>query len=106
MASSNCAVYCEAIVDFVDIDPKTYNMSVDALEQKLQEAELNGTLPKVVIPVHLAGQSCDMKSIHSLSLKYGFKIIGMLPMQPAEDMMGNLWVVVSIAISLFLVFIQ
>ena len=55
VASSNCAVYCEAIVDFVDIDPKTYNMSVDALEQKLQEAELNGTLPKVVIPVHLAG---------------------------------------------------
>ncbi|MDC0042985.1 UDP-4-amino-4,6-dideoxy-N-acetyl-beta-L-altrosamine transaminase [Paracoccaceae bacterium] len=75
VASSNCAVYCEAIVDFVDIDPKTYNMSVEALEQKLQEAELNGTLPKVVIPVHLAGQSCDMKAIHALSLKFGFKIL-------------------------------
>ncbi len=75
VASSNCAIYCGATVDFVDIDPKTYNMSVEALEQKLQEAEVNGTLPKVVIPVHLAGQSCDMKAIRSLSLKYDFKII-------------------------------
>jgi UDP-4-amino-4,6-dideoxy-N-acetyl-beta-L-altrosamine transaminase len=75
VASSNCAIYCNAKVDFVDIDPTTYNMSVEALEQKLHEAEINGTLPKVVIPVHLAGQSCDMKTIHSLSLKYGFKII-------------------------------
>ena len=75
VASSNCALYCNATVDFVDIDPATYNMSVEVLEQKLYEAEINGTLPKVVIPVHLAGQSCDMKAIHSLSLKYGFKII-------------------------------
>jgi UDP-4-amino-4,6-dideoxy-N-acetyl-beta-L-altrosamine transaminase len=75
VASSNCALYCNATVDFVDIDPATYNMSVEVLEQKLHEAEINGTLPKVVIPVHLAGQSCDMKAIHSLSLKYGFKII-------------------------------
>ena len=75
VASSNCALYCNATVDFVDIDPATYNMSVEVLEQKLHEAEITGTLPKVVIPVHLAGQSCDMKSIHSLSLKYGFKII-------------------------------
>ena len=75
VASSNCALYCNATVDFVDIDPATYNMSVEVLEQKLHEAEINGTLPKVVIPVHLAGQSCDMKAIHSLSVKYGFKII-------------------------------
>jgi len=75
VASSNCALYCGATIDFVDIDPATYNMSVEVLEQKLHEAEINGTLPKVVIPVHLAGQSCDMRAIHSLSLKYGFKII-------------------------------
>ena len=75
VASSNCALYCNAKVDFVDIDPTTYNMSVEALEQKLYEAKISGTLPKVVIPVHLAGQSCDMKTIHSLSLEYGFKII-------------------------------
>lgn len=75
VASSNCALYCNATVDFVDIDPATYNMSVEVLEQKLYEAEINGALPKVLIPVHLAGQSCDMKAIHSLSLKYGFKII-------------------------------
>ena len=72
VASSNCALYCNATVDFVDIDPATYNMSVEVLEQKLHEAKINGTLPKVVIPVHLAGQSCDMKAIHTLSLKYGF----------------------------------
>lgn len=75
VASSNCALYCNAKVDFVDIDPYSYNMSVDALEHKLKLAEINGTLPKVVIPVHLAGQSCDMKAIHSLSVKYNFKII-------------------------------
>jgi len=75
VASSNCAIYCNASIDFVDIDPATYNMSTEALEQKLHNAEINGTLPKVVIPVHLAGQSCDMKEIHNLSLKYGFKII-------------------------------
>ena len=75
VASSNCAVYCGASIDFVDIDPYTYNMSVEALERKLHEAEINGTLPKVVIPVHLAGQSCDMKAIHKLSLKYGFSVI-------------------------------
>jgi dTDP-4-amino-4,6-dideoxygalactose transaminase len=75
VASSNCALYCGAKVDFVDIDPQTYNMSVDSLKSKLEKSEENGTLPKVVIPVHLAGQSCDMKQIHTLSKKYGFKII-------------------------------
>lgn len=75
VASANCALYCGARVEFVDIDPQTYNMSVDALEEKLILAEKEGVLPKVVIPVHFAGQSCDMKKIHELSLKYGFRII-------------------------------
>lgn len=75
VASSNCALYCGALVDFVDIDPLTYNISVDSLTYKLEKAKKEGKLPKVVIPVHLSGQSCDMKSIHSLSKKYGFKII-------------------------------
>lgn len=75
VASANCALYCGGSVDFVDIDAKTYNMSVSALEEKLIEAEKNGTLPKVVIPVHLAGQSCQMDKIYDLSLKYGFRII-------------------------------
>lgn len=75
VASSNCALYCGASVDFVDIDPKTYNMSVQALEQKLIEAASSGKLPKVVVPVHLCGQPCDMAAIHALSKRYGFKII-------------------------------
>jgi len=75
VASANCARYCGAEVDFVDIDPKTYNLSVERLAQKLEVAERLGQLPKVVIPVHLAGQSCEMKKIHELSLKYGFRII-------------------------------
>ena len=75
VASANCALYCGANVDFVDIDPETYNMSVDALNIKLQKAEKLGKLPKIVIPVHFAGQSCDMKAIDLLSKRYGFKII-------------------------------
>ena len=75
VASANCALYCGANVDFVDIDSRTYNMSVSVLTEKLQQAHKTNTLPKVLIPVHLAGQSCEMKAIHSLSLKYGFKII-------------------------------
>lgn len=75
VASANCARYCGADVDFVDIDPLTYNMSVDALAAKLANAEINGSLPKVVIPVHLCGQPCDMEGIHALSKKYGFHII-------------------------------
>ncbi|WP_370623092.1 UDP-4-amino-4,6-dideoxy-N-acetyl-beta-L-altrosamine transaminase [Polynucleobacter sp. UK-Kesae-W10] len=75
VASANCAIYCGAQVDFVDIDPLTYNMSIDSLVKKLEKAKKSGTLPKVVIPVHLAGQSCDMKAIHQLSEQYGFKII-------------------------------
>ena len=75
VASANCGLYCGAQVDFVDIDPRTYNMNVQALEQKLAAAELEGVLPKVVVPVHFSGQSCDMRSIRDLAERYGFKII-------------------------------
>ncbi len=75
VASANCALYCGASVDFVDIDPRTYNMSVERLAEKLAHAEKIGNLPKVVIPVHLCGQPCDMVGIHALSQQYGFKII-------------------------------
>lgn len=75
VASANCALYCGAEIDFVDIDPRTYNLSAAHLEEKLELAKHAGRLPKVVIPVHLSGQSCDMVSIHALSQRYGFKII-------------------------------
>lgn len=75
VASANCALYCGARIDFVDIDPRTYNMSVARLAEKLAQAEQSGQLPKVVIPVHLCGQPCDMASIHALSQQYGFKVI-------------------------------
>lgn len=75
VASANCARYCGAQVDLVDIDPRTYNMSVAALAKKLEKAAAAGDLPKVVIPVHLAGQSCDMAGIHALGGKYGFRIV-------------------------------
>lgn len=75
VASANCARYCGADVDFVDIDPRTYNMSVERLSEKLEQAKKIGRLPKVVIPVHLCGQPCDMESIHTLSQEYGFRII-------------------------------
>lgn len=74
-ASANCARYCGAEVDFVDIDPVTWNMSPAALEAKLEAAKKAGTLPKVVIPVHLCGQSCDMAAIHALAQRYGFRVI-------------------------------
>ena len=75
VASANCARYCGADVDFVDIDENTYNMSVPALEQKLQEAKRQGRLPKIVVPVHMAGQSCDMRAIKKLSEEYGFTLL-------------------------------
>lgn len=75
VASANCALYCGAEIDFVDIDDRTYNMSVERLTEKLELAEISGKLPKVVIPVHLCGQSCDMASIHALANRFGFKII-------------------------------
>ena len=75
VASANCGLYCKAKIDFVDIDEKTYNMSIEALEEKLIKAKIENKLPKIVIPVHFAGQSCNMKKIHSLSKDYGFRII-------------------------------
>lgn len=75
VASANCGLYCGAQVDFVDIDPRTYNLCPQALEHKLQQAERDGTLPKVVVPVHLCGQPCDMQAIHALAQRYGFKVI-------------------------------
>jgi UDP-4-amino-4,6-dideoxy-N-acetyl-beta-L-altrosamine transaminase len=75
VASANCALYCGAKIDFVDIDPATYNMSVEKLAEKLALAEKEGRLPKVVVPVHFSGQSCDMAGIHKLSQQYGFKVI-------------------------------
>jgi len=75
VASANCALYCGAQVDFVDIDARTFNMCPIELEKKLAIAERLGRLPKIVVPVHMCGQPCDMQAIHALSLKYGFKII-------------------------------
>lgn len=75
VASANCALYCGAKVDFVDIDPRTYNLCAKQLEKKLIAAQKVGKLPKIVIPVHFSGQSCDMQAIHELAKKYGFSII-------------------------------
>ncbi|SVE45145.1 uncharacterized protein METZ01_LOCUS497999, partial [marine metagenome] len=75
VASANCGLYCGAKIDFVDIDPLTYNLSVIELEKKLIQAKQENKLPKILIPVHFAGQSCNMKKIHSLSKEYEFRII-------------------------------
>ncbi|PPT08711.1 Bacillosamine/Legionaminic acid biosynthesis aminotransferase [Geitlerinema sp. FC II] len=75
VASANCGLYCGADVDFVDIDSRTYNLSIEALEQKLDRAEREGKLPKVVVPVHLAGQSCEMERIEPLARRYGFTVL-------------------------------
>ena len=76
VASANCALYCGAAVDFVDIDPRTYNMSPTLLAEKLDVCRRSGRpLPKVVIPVHLCGQPCDIKAIRVLADEYGFAII-------------------------------
>jgi UDP-4-amino-4,6-dideoxy-N-acetyl-beta-L-altrosamine transaminase len=75
VASANCALYCGAKVDFVDIDSRTYNLCPVKLELKLIEAQKLNKLPKVVVPVHFAGQPCDMAAIHALGQKYDFKII-------------------------------
>jgi len=75
VASANCGRYCGATVDFVDIEPSTGLMSVAALEEKLQRAEGDGTLPKVVVPVHLAGSSCAMAAIGALAQRYGFGVL-------------------------------
>ncbi len=75
VASANAALYCGANIDFVDIDPRTYNMSVDALAEKLERCERSNKLPKVVMPVHFAGQSSDMRQIGTLAVRYGFSIV-------------------------------
>lgn len=75
VASANCARYCGAHVDFVDIDSQTLNISVESLAEKLAMAERNGTLPQLVIPVHFAGQSCLMAEIRQLAERYGFRVL-------------------------------
>lgn len=86
VASSNCALYCGARVDFVDCDPRTFNMCPDALARKLEQAERDGCLPKIVVPVHLCGQSCDMQKIGALARRYGFKVI-----EDASHAIGGLY---------------
>jgi len=86
VASSNCALFCGAKVDFVDTDPRTYNICSEALSDKLIAAKKSGTLPKVVIPVHFAGQSCDMQAIFALSKEYGFKVV-----EDASHAIGSCW---------------
>jgi UDP-4-amino-4,6-dideoxy-N-acetyl-beta-L-altrosamine transaminase len=87
VASANCARYCGASADFVDIDPRTYNMSVEALAEKLKERkDSGGALPTAVIPVHLCGQSCDMEAIKALGDEYGFRII-----EDASHALGGLY---------------
>lgn len=75
VASANCGLYCGSNVDFVDIDPLTYNLNTDILEEKLREAEQKGNLPKIVIPVHFSGQSCNMTKICDLAKRYGFTVV-------------------------------
>ncbi|WP_456384473.1 UDP-4-amino-4,6-dideoxy-N-acetyl-beta-L-altrosamine transaminase [Desulfolithobacter sp.] len=75
VASANCALYCGARVDFVDIDSRTGNLCAETLARKLERAEKVGTFPRVVIPVHLCGQSCEMAAIHALSQRYGFHVV-------------------------------
>ena len=75
VASANCGLYCGAQVDFVDIDPSTYNLCPQALARKLEQAERVGKLPKVLVAVHLCGQPCDMAAIHALAQRYGIKVI-------------------------------
>lgn len=75
VASANCGLYCGAEVDFVDIDPRTYNLSIEALERKLDLAKQQGKLPKVVVPVHFSGQSCQIDRIAEFAEHYGFQVI-------------------------------
>lgn len=86
VASANCGLYCGAEVDFVDIDSRTYNMAVTKLEAKLESGKRTGKLPKVVIPVHFAGQSCAMERIAQLALEYGFTVI-----EDASHAIGGLY---------------
>lgn len=75
VASANCGLYCGAQVDFVDIDPHTYNLCPRSLERKLEQAKREDRLPKIVVPVHLCGQPCEMATIKELAQRYNFKVI-------------------------------
>ena len=75
VASANCALYCGAQIDFVDIDPETFNICVDALESKLAKAKTRDKLPKIVVPVHFGGEPAEMRRIYELSKQYNFRII-------------------------------
>lgn len=75
VATANAALYCGAIVDFVDIDLRTYNLSINCLKEKLVQAKKDNQLPKLVVPVHFAGQSCEMEEIWQLAQEYGFKVV-------------------------------
>lgn len=75
VASANCGIYCGATPDFVDIDPRSYNMSPEKLEQKLESAKKNNSLPKLLVPVHLTGQPCDMERIHAIAKKFGVMVM-------------------------------
>lgn len=75
VASANCALYCGAQVDFVDVDPRTYNLDVDKLEAKLAQAARDGTLPKVLVPVHFSGQPCEMDRISALCKRHGVRVM-------------------------------
>lgn len=86
VASANCGLYCGATVDFVDIDPATFNMSPARLEEKLAAASKDGALPKVIVPVHMCGQSCDMAAIGALARQYGVRVI-----EDASHAIGGRW---------------
>ncbi len=88
-ASANCGRYCGADVEFVDIDDKTYNMSTAVLEDMLRHAKKEGKLPKIVVPVHLAGQSCDMKRIHELAQEYSFTVLEDASHATGADYLGE-----------------
>ena len=105
VASANCARYCQADVDFVDIDPRTFNICPVALENKLNKAKLVNRLPKVVIVVHMCGQPCDMTKISILSKKFGFSVIEDASHAIGSSYRGKKLGVVFLAILPFLVFI-
>ena len=105
VASANCARYCGAMIDFVDIDLETGLMSVPHLAEKLRIADQNNCLPKIIVPVHLAGTSCDMKAIRQLADQYNVRIIEDASHAIGGSIYRNQVAVVNIAISLSLVFI-
>ena len=106
VASANCALYCEADVDFVDIDPDTYNLSVDALKEKLEIAKKNNKLPKIVVPVHLCGQPCDMEKSMHFRKNMVLVLLKTHPMQLGVNIKNVILVLTSIPILQSLVFTQ